>query len=216
MFFYSLEGQHLWHQVLKCVMLLEIHVFVTVLSLSSWFPSVFCIWLRYCKEILQILLPVKLNPIAFFDINVSLATATATSGKWTKNRHMQQNVSAEHFSAASLTKNDEWPSGLNAKFILISVDHLTVHHGSAKKKKRVASCKFLMLLHQGSAHKTCLSCWMWHSLLQLVSRSYFDFHCLQLIGPSAPVFSDIYFTRMSSCLSNWFALFKLIFNCRWV
>lgn len=55
---------------------------------------------------------------------------------------MQQNVSAEHFSAASLTKNDEWPSGLNAKFILISVDHLTVHHGSAKKKKELHPANF--------------------------------------------------------------------------
>lgn len=54
-FFYSLGETHLWHQLCN-VMLLEIHVVVTMLSLSVLPSHSYLLHLRYCEEILQILL----------------------------------------------------------------------------------------------------------------------------------------------------------------
>lgn len=54
---YSLEGKHLWYRVLKCVMLLEIHVYVTVHCLCLLvLPLLFSFnwdmgnkWCKWCK-----------------------------------------------------------------------------------------------------------------------------------------------------------------------
>lgn len=59
-----------------------------LLSCLSWFSSVFCIWLRYCKEILPISLPVKWNVLR--GVSLSLATAAATGAKWTKKKDTWQ------------------------------------------------------------------------------------------------------------------------------
>lgn len=58
MFVYSLEGKHVWHQVLKMRDVTWNSLF-TVLTLSRWFP----VFLFHFT--LQILLPVRLNRIAF-------------------------------------------------------------------------------------------------------------------------------------------------------
>lgn len=106
------------------------------------------------------------------------------SSRVNENRHMQQNDSVEHFCFKSHLKWWMAFKSAECKSIFFSVYHFTVHHGSAKKKKRfrVASCKCLMLLHRGAA-KTCPAEWgtvYWrYSLISVVF--------LLLIRPSALV-----------------------------
>lgn len=156
-------------------------VLLSCLCLVDWPLSFAFDW--DCREVLQILSPVKLNWIVFCDINLSLATAAATGARWTKANTWNIRIRGAFLLRPISPK--WWMAFRSAqcKFIFFSVDCVTVHHGSAKKKKKkgfqVASHKFPMLLHQGcSESKECLSCSTRHSFLQLLSTCCFHFRCL--------------------------------------
>lgn len=119
--------------------------------------------------------------IVFCDIHLSRAAAAA---EWTRTDTCSKMILWNIFCYKSHLKWWMAFKSAECKSIFFSVYHFTVHHGSAKKKKRfrVASCKCLMLLHRGAA-KSCPAEWgtvYWrYSLISIVF--------LLLIRPSALV-----------------------------
>ncbi len=106
--------------------------------------------------------------------------------------------------------------GLQVCWVQIHLFLSWSYHGASwecqkKKSCYVASCKFLMLLHRGSADSlkaVCPAEWgtVYSGLFLNEVLIFVVF--LMLIGPSTLMCPDISVTTMSSCLSQWFALFN--------
>lgn len=109
------------------------------------------------------------------------------SSKVNKNRHMQQNDSVEHFL---LQISPKMMNGLQVCWVQIHLFLSWSFHSASwqcqKKRFYVASCKYLMLLHRGSADwliKSCPAEWgTVHWRYSLISTVF-----LLLIRPSALV-----------------------------
>lgn len=148
------------------------------LSLFSW--STF-VWETVKKSFTFYYLWNKRN-LNLSDIDFYRATAAATGAKCTENGHTQHNDSVEHFSVIK-----KWLMAFRSaecKLIFFSVDHsITVHHGSAKKE---FLCSILQLSIATASKlskqfKIWSSCWIMHSLLQLVFRCRLRLYWLFLI-----------------------------------
>ena len=113
------------------------------LSLSSWFTSVLSIRMRYNKDILPILSPVKLNWISALQPRRQPVQRSEL-----KDRLVQCQDSCGTFvSATNLTKNLNYQP--------VRWEQTTVHHGSAN-----TNSLFLMRLHWARQKVTpaCLRC----------------------------------------------------------